>query len=167
MPKPRRSWSSSCGKLWTPGRLPWSLHTRFRQGGLRSARSPGGCRTALSADQCTQVRLQQAERGASATQKAFAAATQSLAELQQESGAERRKVSSLESRLRQVEGRCAAAASALDEERAKHEAARQELQERVWDAQEHVGKLTTAEQSQGITPRQEGADSAEWRRSIG
>lgn len=57
---------------------------------------------------------------------------------QQELEAVRKRVEKLDAGLSEARQASQTSTSALAEERAKHEAAQQELQERVWEAQEQV-----------------------------
>ena len=85
-----------------------------------------------------QGKHQQLELHVAAVQKALVSATETLTRKQEDFEAEQSRARGFEARLREAEAACQSASSALAEERAKHEAAQQELQERVWEAQEQV-----------------------------
>ena len=85
-----------------------------------------------------QGRAKHAETSLSAAQKAVTAAKRSLAETRQQLEAERNRCSCVETELKQAESKAAETSSAAASERAHHEAARQELQDRLWRAQDQV-----------------------------
>lgn len=84
------------------------------------------------------MRLAAAEAEILEARQAAGASARALGQAQETAAAAVRESSRLQAQLKQAEAAAAAAQAAAEEQRVAHEAARLELQERLWEARREV-----------------------------